>query len=75
MDTQKKKKIMIRHGLFWGWAIMTPSVVMVVLDLFDRHTPNNIAIFSGILIMIPFVFCNTYIAGQLENLAGSENAE
>ena len=73
MDKHQVKRIMLRHGLFWGWAIITPSVVMVVLDLFERHTASNIAMYSGIFIMLPFLFCNKFIAGQLESLIPSEN--
>jgi hypothetical protein len=73
MDKQLFGKIMKRHALYWGWAIITPTIVMVVLDGFDKHTPNNIALFSTFFVMIPFIFCNGYLSKQLASLIPRED--
>ena len=46
MNEAAKTKLIIRQAIFWVLATTTPTIVMVVLDLFEKHTPNNIVMFS-----------------------------
>ena len=74
MTKEKFGKIMLRHSLCWGWAFMTPPIVMVILDLFDRHTPTSVAIYSTIALMMPFIFSNAFLSKELTPLVESEES-
>ena len=73
MNDQLKKKIVVRNALCWGAALMLPSVVMVILDLFDKHTPTSVAIFSGIFMMPLFVLSNVMLNKGLQEIANNES--
>ena len=75
VDKAKFKQTMLRNSLLWGWAFLTPPVVMVVLDIFDKHTPNNIALFSTFMLMIPFLFANKLVATALAPFVTDEESK
>ena len=49
MSQEAIRRIVLRNSLFAAALMILPTIVMVVLDLFDKHTPNNICMFSLIL--------------------------
>ena len=59
MNEQQQKEFVIAQALFWAVSLMTPAIVMVVLDAFDKHIPNNIIMFT-----MPF---HLAIAGLAQN--------
>jgi hypothetical protein len=69
---QQIGKIIVRNSLYWGWAMITPPVVMVVLDLMEKHTPTSVAITSSMFLMIPFIFSNASLSQGLAKLTGDE---
>ncbi|QDT13819.1 hypothetical protein [Planctomycetes bacterium K23_9] len=75
MNKKTFNQIILKHSLLWGWAFITPPVVMVVLDGFDKHTPNNIALFSTFMLMIPFLFSTKLITSALSPLVTNDEAE
>lgn len=72
MTKDQFKKIMLRHSLCWGWAFVTPPIVMVILDMLDRHTPTSVALFSAMMLMMPFIFSNAFLTKELMPLVESE---
>ena len=70
-----RKRIVGRCALYWVWAIITPTVVMVVLDAFDKHTPNNIVMFSLFFMMVPYLFYNVYLSRELGLVLAGESAD
>ena len=75
MNKAKFNQIILRNCLLWGWAFLTPPVVMVVLDGFDKHTPNNIALFSTFMLMIPFMFANKLVSTALTPFVTDEESK
>ena len=68
MNKELLKRIVIRNALFWMMAMVLPIVVMVVLDLFELHTPARVALFSGISITLPFILSNLFLGRELGRL-------
>ena len=68
MNKELLKRIVIRNALFWMMAMVLPIVVMVVLDLFELHTPDRVALFSGISIIVPFMLSNLFLGRELGRL-------
>jgi hypothetical protein len=69
METKQQiGRIIVRHSLCWAMAILTPPIVMVVLDLMDKHTPTSVAMASSMLLMMPFVFSNAVLSKGLAEL-------
>ena len=68
MNKELLKRIVIRNALFWLMAMMLPVVVMVVLDLFELHTPARVAIVSGLSLIVPFTFSNLFLRRELGRL-------
>ena len=65
MNKELLKRIVIRNALFWMMAMMLPVVVMVVLDLFESHTPARVALFSGLSLIVPFILSNLFLGREL----------
>ncbi len=61
------KKAIVQHALCWGAAFLAPPIVMVILDLLDRHTPATVAVFSSMVLMIIFGLSHALLS---KNLAG-----
>ena len=76
MNKELLKRIMIRNALFWMMAMMLPVVVMVVLDLFELHTPARVALVSGLSLIVPFTLSNLFLGRELGRLipAAKDNA-
>ncbi|MCA9179726.1 MAG: hypothetical protein KDB14_34960 [Planctomycetales bacterium] len=53
-NSQFSERMLRQHALCWGAAILAPPIVLVALDLFDRHTPTLLAVFSSIILMLLF---------------------
>ena len=68
MNKELLKRIVIRNALFWMMAMMLPIVVMVVLDLFELHTPARVALFSGLSLIVPFILSNLLLGRELGRL-------
>ena len=68
MNKELLKRIVIRNALFWIMAMMLPVVVMVVLDLFELHTPARVALVSGLSLIVPFTFSNLFLSRELGRL-------
>jgi hypothetical protein len=68
MNKELLKRIVIRNALFWMVAMMLPIVVMVVLDMFELHTPGRVALFGGLSLIVPFILSNQFLAGELGRL-------
>ena len=68
MNKELLKKIVIRNTLFWIMAMLLPVVVMVVLDLFELHTPARVALVSGLSLIVPFTFSNLFLSRELGRL-------
>ena len=68
MNKELLKRIVIRNALFWMMAMMLPIVVMVVLDLFELHTPARVALFSGFSLVVPFILSNLLLSRELGRL-------
>ena len=68
MNKELLKRIVIRNALFWMMAMMLPIIVMIVLDLFESHTPARVAIISGISLIVPFVLSNLFLGRELGRL-------
>ena len=68
MNKELVKRIVIRNALFWTMAMMLPIVVMVVLDLFESHTPARVALFSGFSLVVPFILSNLFLSKELGRL-------
>ena len=68
MNKELLKRIVIRNALFWMMAMMLPIVVMVVLDLFELHTPARVALFGGLSLFVPFMLSNWYLGRELGRL-------
>lgn len=68
MNKELLKRIVIRNALFWMMAMMLPIVVMIVLDLFELHTPARVALFSGLSIIVPFILSNLFLGRDLGRL-------
>lgn len=75
MNKTKFNQTMLRHSLLWGWAFLTPPIVMVVLDLFDRHTPTSVALVSTFALMIPFIVATKLISSTLSPLVTDGETE
>lgn len=65
MNKELLKRIVIRNALFWMMAMVLPVVVMVVLDLFESHTPARVVLFSGLSIIVPFILSNLFLSREL----------
>ena len=72
---QQVGKLMLRHSLCWGWALITPPVVMVVLDAIDKHTPTSVALGSSMLLMVPFIFSNAFLSKSISQLVQHEESQ
>ena len=68
MNQELLKRIVIRNALFWMMAMMLPVVVMVVLDLFEVHTPARVALFGGLSLIVPFTLSNLFLSRELGRL-------
>ncbi len=68
MNKELLKRIVIRNALFWMMAMMLPVVVMVVLDLFELHTPACVALVRGLSLIVPFTFSNLFLSRELGRL-------
>ena len=68
MNKELLKKIVIRNTLFWIMAMLLPVVVMVVLDLFELHTPARVALVSGLCLSVPFMLSNLFLSRELGRL-------
>ena len=68
MNKELMKRIMIRNALFWMMAMMLPVVAMVVLDLFELHTPARVALVGGISLIVPFMLSNLFLSRELGRL-------
>ena len=68
MNKELLKRIVIRNALFWIMAMMLPVVVMVVLDLFELHTPARVALVSGLSLIVPFILSNLFLGRELGRL-------
>ena len=68
MNKELLKRIMIRNALFWMMAMMLPVVVMVVLDLFELHTPARVALVSGLSLIVPFILSHLFLGRELGRL-------
>jgi hypothetical protein len=56
---------MIRHALFWVVAMILPVTVMIVLDLFDLHTPSRVGLWGSLSLIVPYHFANQYLGREL----------
>lgn len=68
MNKELLKRIVIRNALFWMMAMMLPVVVMVILDLFELHTPARVALVSGLSLIVPFMLSNLFLGRELGRL-------
>jgi hypothetical protein len=68
MNKELLKRIVIRNALFWMLAMMLPVLVLVVLDLFELHTPARLALFSGLSLIVPFILSNVFLSWELGRL-------
>lgn len=68
MNNDLLKRIVIRNALFWMTAIMLPVVVMVLLDLFEMQTPDRVALYSGLSLIVPFILSNFFLIRELGRL-------
>jgi hypothetical protein len=68
MNKELLKRIVIRNALFWIMAMMLPVAVMVVLDLFELHTPARVALFGGLSLIAPFILSNLFLRRELGRL-------
>lgn len=68
MNKEIARRIVITTALFWCAAIVLPVTVMIVLDLFDLHTPSRIGLWSSLSIVVPFQCANRYLARELNRL-------
>ena len=68
MNKELLKRIVIRNALFWMMAMTLPVVVMVVLDLFELHTPARVALVSGLSLIVPFMLSNLFLGRELGRL-------
>ena len=68
MNKELLKKIVIRNTLFWIMAMLLPVVVMVVLDLFELHTPARVALVGGMSLIVPFILSNLFLRRELGRL-------
>ncbi|MGB7347490.1 MAG: hypothetical protein WBD20_24930 [Pirellulaceae bacterium] len=75
MNKNQFNQFVLRHSLLWGWAFITPPVVMVVLDGFDKHTPTSVALVSTFMLMIPFLFSTKLVANTIGPLVTEDEAE
>jgi hypothetical protein len=65
MNQDQRKRILIHNALFWMMAMMLPMVVMIVLDLFEWHTPARVALFGGLSLIVPFILSNLILGREL----------
>ena len=63
MTKQDIKRIVTRNALIGAAIILTPTIVMVILDVFDKHTPNNICMFST-FVMAPMLIFQSLQLGK-----------
>ena len=68
MNKELLTRIMIRNALFWMMAMMLPVVVMMILDLFEWHTPARVALFGGFSLIVPFNLSNLFLRRELGRL-------
>lgn len=68
MNKELLKRIVIRNALYWMMAIILPMIVMILLDRFQLDTPARVALFSGISIIVPFMFSNLFLSRELGRL-------
>lgn len=68
MTKELLKRIVIRNALYWVIAIALPVVVMIVLDLFELHTPARVALVSGLSLLVPFMLSNLFLGRELGRL-------
>ena len=68
MNKELLKRIVIRNALFWMMAMLLPVVVMIVLDLFELHTPTRVALVSGLSLLAPFTLSNLFLGRELGRL-------
>ena len=68
MSKELLKRIVFRNALLWIMAMMLPIVVMVVLDLFELHTPARVALFGGLSLIVPFTLSNLFLGRELGQL-------
>jgi L-lactate permease len=55
-------------ALFWMMAMMLPIVVMIILDLFEWHTPARVALFGGLSLIVPFILSSLFLGRELGRL-------
>lgn len=68
MNKELLKTINIRIALCWAAAMVLPVIVMIVLDLFDLHTPARVALLASISIIVPFQIAHRYLGQELGRL-------
>lgn len=68
MNKELLKRIVIRNALCWMMAIVLPVVVMIVLDLFELHTPSRVALVSGVSLLVPFMLSHLFLGRELGRL-------
>lgn len=68
MNKELIARIVIRNAFFWMLAMMLPIVVMVVLDLFESHTPARVAVMAAFSIILPFALSSLFLHRELGRL-------
>ncbi|MEQ1826538.1 MAG: hypothetical protein ABL921_11360 [Pirellula sp.] len=68
MNKELVHRMLFRNSLYWGAAIALPVTVMILLDLFDLHTPSRVGMVGSLSLIVPFQFANRYLARELGRL-------
>lgn len=68
MNKELLQRIMFRNALFWAMAMILPVAVMIVLDLFDMHTPSRVGLWGSLSIIVPFRMSTRYLGRELGRL-------
>lgn len=68
MSKELLKRIIIRNALIWVMAMLLPVTVMIVLDLFDWHTPSRVGLWGSLSLIVPYHLSNRYLRRELGRL-------
>ena len=68
------KKTLRQNAFCWAGVIVAPPIVMVVLDLFDRHTPTSVATCSSMVLILLFGISHGLLGKNLNSANESETA-
>ena len=68
MNKELLKRILIRNALYWMMAIISPMVVMILLDRLQLDTPARVALISGLSLIVPFLLSNLFLSRVLGRL-------